>query len=146
MVDQTDSKKYMEISATGKYIRVSQRKLQLLADSVKHMRPNDAVSALSFIRKSGSEPLKKLIASAIDNAVKRYSINSANLKIAGINVLKGPPMKRFRAVSRGMAHTYKKKMCHIKVTLIEVKSEVKPKINLEVKPSVKTVKTLKPKS
>lgn len=111
----------MQISATGKYLRVSQRKMILLAEMVKLLPAKKAESILSFTNKSGAKDLKNLITSALNNAKNKNSANEAELLIKNIDVLPGPAMKRFRAVSRGMAHSYKKRMCHVKVVLTEIK-------------------------
>jgi large subunit ribosomal protein L22 len=116
----------MEITALAKYIRVSPRKLQLLAKSVSLMVPETAVGKLKFINKSGSLELQKVITSAMSNAKRLNLADIKNLKISQIQVLPAGGMKRFRAVSRGMAHEYKKRMSHIKVILSD---KVENKIN-----------------
>ena len=44
------------------------------------------------------------------------------LRFKTIEVMAAPALRRFLAVSRGMAHTYKKRMTHIRVVLIEKES------------------------
>lgn len=122
----------MDIYATSKYVRVSPRKMQLLAKSVAQNNASEAVIKLGFIQKSGATELKKTIASALANAKNRGIGVSDNFFIKEIHVLPGSAMKRFRAVSRGMAHEYKKRMSHIKVILAE-----KPKV--DTKPVQKKV-------
>lgn len=117
----------MEITASSKHIRVSQRKLMLLAKGVKKMSPNAAVVALNYINKSGSLPLKKVLASAIANA-KMQNLSSDSLEIKEIQVLPASSMKRFRAVSRGTAHSYKKRMSHVRIILSEVKKQIQKEV------------------
>lgn len=105
-----------DIAAIAKYVRVSPRKLQLVADGVRMMTPERAVTQLNFLQKSGAVELKKVILSALANA-RLQNFDPATLKIKFLNILPGTAMKRFRAVSRGMAHTYKKRMSHISVVL-----------------------------
>jgi len=127
----------MEITATSKYVRVSPRKMQLLAKSVKRMSVGAAVDALIFTHKNGARALRQLLLSALANA-KSKNVKS-DLLIKEIHVLPGSAMKRFRAVSRGMAHTYKKRMSHIRVILTEKpikEKNVKIKVQKEEKKSV----------
>jgi len=113
----------MESQAIAKYVRVSPRKLKLLVKSIKDLRPETAVATLDFINKSGALELKKLVNSALANA-KNTNLDLGKLSFKELQVLPGGAMKRFRAVSRGMAHTYKKRMSHVKVVLTdEVKAE-----------------------
>lgn len=112
----------MEIQATSQFIRVTPRKMQLLVKGIKSMHPSDAVVTLSYLKKSGAMPLKKVILSALANAKNKSVSDTKNLEFKKIEILTGPVMKRFRPVSRGMAHQYKKRMSHIKVVLTENKS------------------------
>ncbi len=117
----------MDASAYIKYIRVSPRKLELLARRMSDMSPQQAIDKLTFMPQSGALELKKVIASALANAKNKNL--SPDLKFREIVVLPGGGMKRFRAVSRGMAHEYKKRMSHIKVVLEErVKAKEKPAV------------------
>ena len=107
--------------------------MQLLARSISELSPKIALTTLGFLKKSGALPLQKVIASAVDNA-KQKNLAVDTLKFKEVQVLAGSAMKRFRAVSRGTAHSYKKRMSHVKVILTESKqnTEVKP-IKQEVK-------------
>jgi large subunit ribosomal protein L22 len=113
---------FMESQATAKYVRVSPRKLKLLVSSIRNLTPDRAMASLDFINKSGAKDLKKLVESALSNA-KNINMDLSNIKFKEIQVLPGGAMKRFRAVSRGMAHTYKKRMSHVKVIL---RDDIKP--------------------
>lgn len=112
----------MEVSATGKYIRVSPRKLTLLVRGIKHLSPQQALAHLEFIQKSGASALSQVIASAVSNA-KQQNVEPTALVFDQIQVTPGGALKRFRAVSRGMAHEYKKRMSHVKVVLTETKNK-----------------------
>lgn len=125
----------MEIIATTKYVRVSPRKLQLVADSVRKLTPAQAMVALLHMRKSSALPLRKTIHSAISNAKNRNIGNESDLIFSRIEVLPASAMKRFRAVSRGMAHEYKKRMSHIRVIL----NQTMPTTQMVKKTEVKTV-------
>ena len=107
--------------AIAKYIRVAPRKLRLVADSVRGLSPIQAVSQLSVTPKHAAKPLASVIQSALANAKEKHAIEE-DLILGTVDVQEGPVMKRWRAVSRGRAHGYKKRMSHIKVVLKESKS------------------------
>ena len=109
---------------------MSTRKVRLVADSVRKLTPSAALAALSQMRKSASVPLAKTIASAIANAKLKGAADEA-LRFKTIEIMGGPSMKRWHAVSRGQAHAFKKRMTHIRIILTEVnnkKNEVVKKI------------------
>lgn len=114
----------MDIQAIAKYIRVSPRKLQLLTDSVRALPAKQAVTTLSFINKSGARELRGVILSALANAKNRNVAGENDLVFKTLSVHPGSAMKRFRAVSRGMAHEYKKRMSHVKVVLTDKKKQI----------------------
>lgn len=111
----------METQAIARFVRISPRKMDLLVRSIKDMQPRQAVVMLEFMRKSGAEPLHKVISSALASA-RNHNMAMENIQFKAIEVGKGSSMKRFRPVSRGMAHEYRKRMSHIKVVLTDEKS------------------------
>ncbi len=113
----------MEYQATTKYVRVSTRKVRLVADSVRKLTPIAALAALSQMTNSASVPLSKTIASAIANA-KSKSAGEDTLRFKTIEIMGGPAMKRWHAVSRGQAHAFKKRMTHIRI-IVEDNTEKK---------------------
>ena len=104
----------MQKQAVAKYVRISPRKVQVIARAIAGISVEKALVKLSMINQSGSAILTKVIMSAVAN------LGDRNATIESIDVSSGPVMKRFRAVSRGMAHSYKKKMSHITVTLAKI--------------------------
>lgn len=110
----------MDYQATAKYVRRSTRKLRLVADSIRNLAPTEAVIHLERMMKQSAEPLADVIKSAIANA-KQKQIEADVLRFKTIEIMGGPSMKRWRAVSRGQAHAYKKRMTHIRVILTDEK-------------------------
>ena len=62
----------------------------------------------------------KTVSSAIANA-KQKGIEETGLRFKTIEIMGGPAIKRFNAVSRGQAHAYKKRMTHIRIILTDMK-------------------------
>ncbi len=110
----------MEFQATTKYIRTSTRKIRLIADAIRGLRADRAIAILTMTPKAATKPILKTLLSAIANA-KKTAADANTLVVTTIEVMGGPVMKRFHAVSRGMAHAYKKRMTHLKIVVEEVK-------------------------
>ncbi len=103
-----------------KYIRVSPRKLRLVADAVRSLSPEDALAHLKFTNKAAALPMYKVIKQAISNAKDQLGLAAGKLAFKTIDVMDGPTYKRFQPVSRGMAHSIMKRTSHIRVELKEV--------------------------
>jgi large subunit ribosomal protein L22 len=108
----------MEYQATAKYVHTSPRKLRLVTDAVKKLTPTNALVQLDNMPKRAATPLSVVIRSAIANA-KAKNADITTLSFDKIEVMGGPSMKRWHAVSRGMAHSFKKRMTHIRVILTD---------------------------
>ncbi len=114
----------MEVSAKLRYLRIAPRKIRLVADSVRGKSAEEARNILQFTIKKGSEPLLKLLNSAIANAKSAHSKEAENLYISKITVDEGPKFKRWMPRARGQASEIQKKTSHITLILSESK---KPK-------------------
>lgn len=110
----------MDYTATIKYVRTSPRKLRLVADAVKSLPPEGAISTLARAGYRAGGPLADAIGSALANA-KVKGAKAGDLRLKTLEINGGPVMKRWRAVSRGQAHGYKKRMAHIRVVLTDEK-------------------------
>jgi large subunit ribosomal protein L22 len=112
---------FMQYQATSKYIRMSPRKVRLVADTIRGMNAIKAAVALAAYPKRAAEPVMETLKSAIANAKGKQA--AENLTIALIDVTGGPALKRWHAVSKGSAHGYKKKMTHLRVVLTDGQQE-----------------------
>ena len=110
----------MEYQATAKYLRISTRKVRLLADSIRSMEPTVAMIAMKSMPHHAGKFLSDVISQAQANA-KQKSTPVASLRFKTIEVMGGPSMKRQRAVSRGQGHAYKKRMTHVRIILTDEK-------------------------
>lgn len=114
----------MQYTATAKYVRMSPRKVRLIARAVHGKKVGEVLMALGAMGKFAAEPVQKVVESAVANA-KMKKASTDGLVITSIEVMGGPVMKRWHAVSRGMAHAYKKRMSHVRVVLSEKEEEKK---------------------
>jgi large subunit ribosomal protein L22 len=114
----------MEVKASLKYLNISPRKTRLVTGLLKGMSVSKAEAQLKYSKKRGSEPIMKLLKSALSNAENNFHLVKDNLFIKLIRVDEGPALKRFRPRARGAVNTIKKRTSHIYITLAEIKPSV----------------------
>ncbi|MEW6686369.1 MAG: 50S ribosomal protein L22 [Candidatus Edwardsbacteria bacterium] len=110
----------MEAKALEKYIRISPRKLRLVADLVKGKSCHEALTLLKFTPRAGSPILEEAISSAVANAINiagSTKLSVDNLIIKELRVDAAPTMKRYRPRARGRADLRRKRMSHILVRI-----------------------------
>jgi large subunit ribosomal protein L22 len=103
----------MEVIARSRYIRRTPRKARLVADMVRGLRVADALAQLEFSPRHAAIDVAKAIKSAAANAEHNHQLPRDQLWLKHILVDEGPTLKRIRPVSRGMAHQYFHRTCHI---------------------------------
>ena len=128
-----------------KNYRQSPRKVRLVADLIKGKRVSEAFTQLKNLAKRASEPMDKLLASAVANA-KQAGVNIEELYVENVTVNEGIVMKRSMPRARGSASRINKRTSHIMLTLTEKNADKKEKKAAKVEkkeekaPKVKTVK------
>jgi len=110
----------MAVTCKLNYLKISPRKVRLVADIIRRKKVEEAQSILSFTAKKGAKPLLKLLNSAAASAKNDFQLDSSNLYISKITVDEGPKYKRWRARSRGIASPIQKKTSHITIALDEI--------------------------
>jgi large subunit ribosomal protein L22 len=108
----------MEIKASTQSVRISPRKVNLVAGTVRGKSIDDAQAILKLVHKRGASVIEKTLMSAVANAVNNKQLTKDSLKVKSIDVTGGPALKRYHASTRGRIHPYKKRSSHITVTLI----------------------------
>ncbi|MDD2822717.1 MAG: 50S ribosomal protein L22 [Candidatus Daviesbacteria bacterium] len=113
----------MEITSIQKNIHNSPRKIRLVVDMVRHMKPSVAISQLQFTNKAAALPISKAIKTVLGNA-KAQNLDINEMIFKSIEVNEGGRMKRFRPGTKGRAKPYVKRMSHLKIILTnEIKQE-----------------------
>lgn len=105
-----------------KNYRQAPRKVRLVADMIRGKGVSDALSALTFLPKRASLPIKKLLESAAANA-KQQGRDSATLVVGAISVDKGTTLTRSMPRARGRAAPIRKHSSHVTLTLEESKKK-----------------------
>ncbi|MDE2260803.1 MAG: 50S ribosomal protein L22 [Betaproteobacteria bacterium] len=109
----------MNVQATLRGVRLSAQKGRLVADQIRGLKVDKALSLLTFSPKKGAKIIKKVLESAIANAEHNLGLDVDELQIATICVEKGPVLKRFTARAKGRGNRIVKPTCHIYVTVAD---------------------------
>jgi large subunit ribosomal protein L22 len=126
----------MAVQAIAKGVRISPRKVSVVAALVRGRSVEDALTILEHTPRRSALAVKKAIASAKANADHNHGYKSDSLKITEISVTPGPRIKRYRPAAHGRALPYQKKSSHIRVIVDGEKRAPK-------KPTAKKAETAK---
>ena len=113
--------------AHGNYVRGSASKVRRVLDQIRGKSYRDALIMLEFMPYRSTEPITKVLRSAVANAEHNLGMDPSTLIINFASADMGPVMKRFRPRAQGRAFAIKKQTCHI---TISVQSQIN-KINSE---------------
>jgi large subunit ribosomal protein L22 len=107
----------MEIKASINDLRMSPRKVRLVIDLVRKMPVDKALAQLKFTNKKATDPVIKMIESAIANGVNTYGVDRNNLFIKEIRSDEGTTLKRWMPKAHGRATVIRKRGAHVQVLL-----------------------------
>ena len=107
----------METRAILRGVRLSDQKGRLVADQIRGLPVDKALSILTFSPKKGAEIIKKVLESAIANAEHNDGADIDELMVKTIYVEKGMVLKRFTARAKGRGNRIVKPTCHIFLTV-----------------------------
>ena len=105
------------MKAIARNIRISPKKLAVVASIVRNKNAHEALALLKFMPKKGADILHKVLASAVANAVHNDSQSADSLKIASLVINKGIVYHRANPVSRGRSHAILKRTSNITIEL-----------------------------
>mgnify|MGYP006278147761 CR=1 FL=1 len=109
----------MEARAIAKYMRISPRKVQVVADLVRGKKVDEALAILKFTPRKGADILEKVLKSAIANAENNFDMDRDDLYISEVYANQGPTLKRWRPRAQGRAFQIRKRTSHIGVVVKE---------------------------
>ncbi len=116
-----------EAMAYGHMIRVSPRKLGLVAGLIRGKKAEAALAELTFSRRRIAKDVKKVLQSAIANAENNHQLDVDRLYVAEASVGKAAVMKRFHARARGRASSIHKPLSNLTIVVRERAAEAKEK-------------------
>ncbi len=110
-----------EVIAESKNLRISPKKMRVVAKNFKGKQAEAVLETLRFVQRKAATPISKVVKSALANAKQNKGLRTQDMFIKEITVNEGPTLKRFRPVSRGAAHRILKRSSRIKVVLEDKK-------------------------
>lgn len=113
----------MEVKAKLNNLRISPRKVGLVAGLIRRMKADKAEKTLVFVYKRSAEPVLKLLKSAVANAKNNFNLKEENLYIKEIKVDEGRTLKRFMPRARGRASRINKRTSNITLILSETQNQ-----------------------
>ena len=109
----------MEARAYLKHIRIAPRKIKIVCDLIRGKDVKNAAAILMNTPKAASEPMAKLLKSAIANAEHNNQLNAENLYVSTVIANPGPIIKRGRIASRRGFVRINKRTTHITIGVSE---------------------------
>ena len=116
----------MEARAQARYVRVTPMKARRVIDLIRGMKATDAQAVLAFAPQAASEPVGKVLASAIANATNNHAMDARALVVREAFVDEGPTLKRIRPRAQGRAYRVRKRSSHITVVVTDGREAIRP--------------------
>lgn len=101
--------------ATAKYVRTSASKVRVVLDLVRGLDVKSADQILQLTERHTAIPVRKLLASAVANAVNNDNQDADELYVIACFADEGPTLKRFKPRARGRASRILKRTCHVTI-------------------------------
>lgn len=114
----------MKVKAQARYVRQSPYKVRRVLDLVRGLPVPEAVHVLRLTPRGATEPVAKVLNSAIANAEHNHALDSEELVIAEAFADEGPTLKRFRPRARGRATQILKRTSHITIIVSDLNEEI----------------------
>ena len=109
----------MEAKAYLKYLRISPRKVQIVADLIRGKNVGTAMASLMQTPKAASEPMMKLLKSAVANAENNFNMDVEKLVVTQVFATPGPILKRVMPRAQGRAYRINKRTSHVTLAVAE---------------------------
>ena len=109
----------MQATAHLKYLRISPRKVGVVLDLIRNKPAKCAMAVLQNTNKAASEPVCKLLKSAMANAENNNGMDVDKLVVAKCFVCPGPILKRIMPRAQGRAFRINKRTSHVTIVLEE---------------------------
>jgi large subunit ribosomal protein L22 len=109
--------------ARATYVRVTPMKARRVVELIRDLPAQEALSVLKFAPQAASEPVAKVLASAIANAENNFSLDPQTLIVSRAYVDEGPTLKRFRPRAQGRAYRINKRTSHITIEVESIETK-----------------------
>ena len=109
----------MEAKANLKYLRISPRKVKIVLDLIRGKDVATATAILMQTPKAASEPMIKLLKSAVANAENNNNMDVEKLYVSQVFATPGPIIKRIMPRAQGRAYRINKRTSHVTIAVSE---------------------------
>ena len=113
----------MKVHARASYVRQTPSKVRLVLDLVRGLPVEEARQVLAFANRRASQPVRKVLESAVANASHNHALDANELRIVEAFADEGPTLKRFRPRARGRATQILKRTSHITIVVGDGRAE-----------------------
>ena len=127
----------MEAKAQARYVRVTPQKARRIINQIRGLATADAQALLHFAPQAVSEPIGKVLGSAVANAANNFNMNPDALLVTEAFVDEGPTLKRFRPRAQGRAFEILKRTSHITVVVGDAAAIANGPERLKKEPRIK---------
>jgi large subunit ribosomal protein L22 len=109
----------MEAKAVAWQVRISATKVRQVLTLIRGKSASDAAAILRHTPKKAARTIEKVLRSAVANAEHNFGMDVNKLKVVQAAADAGVSMKRFRPVSMGRAHAFRRHTSHVTVVVAE---------------------------
>jgi large subunit ribosomal protein L22 len=113
-----------EAQAVLRNLRISPRKLNLVAGLIRNRTASEAVATLTFSKRRIAQDVRKVLESAIANAENNHQLDVDRLVVTRAEVGKSVVMRRFHARGRGRSARIEKWFSHLKIVVAERSQDI----------------------
>ena len=118
--NEQQAEQQLTARATAKFVRVTPMKARRVIDLIRGKDAADALNTLRFAPQAASEPVAKVLASAMANAENNLDLDPRTLVVSAAYADEGPTLKRFRPRAQGRAFRVRKRTSHITIEVTSV--------------------------
>ena len=111
----------MEAKAVVRHVRISPRKVRIVANMIRGQTVDSALGLLKLLPKSSAKVISKLVGSAAANAddLSRGSVDTDALFVKAVQVDNGPIIKRWLPRAMGRANRIQRRTSHITIVVAD---------------------------
>jgi large subunit ribosomal protein L22 len=114
----------MKVQAHARFVRQSPYKVRRVLDLVRGLPVEEAEHVLRLTARGATEPVAKVLRSAIANAEHNHALDADELFVSEAYANEGPTLKRYRPRARGRATQIRKRTSHITIVVSDRDEEV----------------------
>lgn len=114
----------MKVKAQARFVRQSPYKVRRVLDLVRGLPVEEAEHVLRLTPRGATEPVAKVLKSAIANAEHNHALDSEELVVSEAFADEGPTLKRYRPRARGRATQIRKRTSHITIIVSDRTEEI----------------------